>query len=249
MDGHYIRQWILNQQYLVEHPYTHAKPGGWAWTNLAGGVPDADATSGTLLALHKLSDTKDFELAWRGIEWLINLQNRDGGMPTFCKGCGALPFNRSSTDITAHAIRAWTTWFDVATPTQQKRITQAIKAAIKFLGKQKSAQASWAPLWFGNQHAIPEENQVYGTTRVLLALLQLQQHFKLSELQTIDLVSTVDWLLQIQNEDGGWGGEGGIESSIEETSLTIDALCSVSLTKRSEFHGVTLPISWSWWQR
>jgi len=38
--------WLLDQQHRVEHPYTHAAPGGWAWTDLSGGVPDADDTSG-----------------------------------------------------------------------------------------------------------------------------------------------------------------------------------------------------------
>ena len=37
---------LLDQQYQCEHPYTHAAPGGWAWTDLPGGVPDADDTAG-----------------------------------------------------------------------------------------------------------------------------------------------------------------------------------------------------------
>ena len=37
------------------HPYTGAAPGGWAWTPLPGGVPDADDTPGALLALKVLA--------------------------------------------------------------------------------------------------------------------------------------------------------------------------------------------------
>ena len=51
-----IRDWLLAQQYREEHPYTHAAPGGWAWTPLPGGVPDADDTAGALLALRNLGD-------------------------------------------------------------------------------------------------------------------------------------------------------------------------------------------------
>ena len=51
-----IRDWLLAQQYQKEHPYTHAAPGGWAWTDLPGGVPDADDTAGALLALSHLGD-------------------------------------------------------------------------------------------------------------------------------------------------------------------------------------------------
>src|SRR5262245_58281479 len=37
-----VRDWLLEQQFKERHPYTGADPGGWAWTPLPGGVPDAD---------------------------------------------------------------------------------------------------------------------------------------------------------------------------------------------------------------
>jgi squalene-hopene/tetraprenyl-beta-curcumene cyclase len=37
------------------------------------------------------------------------------------------------------------------------------------------------------------------------------------------------WLLSSQNSDGGWGGAVAVESSIEETSLAVDALATVVL--------------------
>src|SRR5579884_1646247 len=47
--------WLLGQQVGIRpwgrHPYTGASPGGWAWTDLAGGVPDCDDTPGAILAL------------------------------------------------------------------------------------------------------------------------------------------------------------------------------------------------------
>ena len=51
-----VRDWLLDQQYTDVHPYTNAAPGGWAWTDLSGGVPDADDTAGALLALARLGD-------------------------------------------------------------------------------------------------------------------------------------------------------------------------------------------------
>src|SRR5687767_551 len=91
-----IRDWLLAQQYRAEHPYTHSAPGGWAWTPLPGGVPDADDTAGALLALRNLGSIDDDvrAAAQMGIRWLVDLQNRDGGMPTFCRGWGKLPFDR-----------------------------------------------------------------------------------------------------------------------------------------------------------
>lgn len=109
-----ITDWLLDQQHLVEHPYTAAEPGGWAWTDLSGGVPDADDTAGALLALRNLAqpDERIIKSVTAGVEWLLQLQNRDGGIPTFCRGWGKLPFDRSGADLTAHAIAAWTVWFD-----------------------------------------------------------------------------------------------------------------------------------------
>jgi squalene-hopene/tetraprenyl-beta-curcumene cyclase len=84
-----IRDWLLRQQHREEHPYTGAAPGGWAWTDRSGGVPDADDTPGALLALALLKDGDDPEAAKAaaaGLEWLLDLQNSDGGIPTFCRG-------------------------------------------------------------------------------------------------------------------------------------------------------------------
>jgi len=48
------RRWILDCQHRRRHPYTGSAPGGWAWTDCPGGVPDADDTSAALVALRKL---------------------------------------------------------------------------------------------------------------------------------------------------------------------------------------------------
>ena len=108
-DRRRLRAWLLAQQFRSQHPYTNAAPGGWAWTDLPGGVPDADDTAGALLALYNLGDIDATvrSAALAGIRWLLDLQNRDGGMPTFCRGWSTMLFDRSSPDLTAHAVRAW----------------------------------------------------------------------------------------------------------------------------------------------
>src|SRR6185312_8007498 len=117
-----ILDWLLKQQYTERHPYTGADPGGWAWTDLPGGVPDCDDTPGAMLAVRSLAVRLDEEsgidafpdpgpprcLQARG--WVIGLQNSDGGFPTFCRGWGTLPFDRSGSDLTAHALRALAAW-------------------------------------------------------------------------------------------------------------------------------------------
>jgi len=214
-----ILAWLLGQQYRVEHPYTHAPPGGWAWTDLTGGVPDADDTPGALLALRRLGASSEArEAVLAGVVWLLDLQNADGGMPTFCRGWGALPFDRSSADLTAHAIRAWLAWSDSLPTPIQKRIHQAVARGLRFLQRGQRSDGAWAPLWFGNQHASTEENLTYGTSRVLLAL---------APLKTPHVATGIAWLLKAQNADGGWGGMAQTPSTVEETGLALEALAAV----------------------
>jgi squalene-hopene/tetraprenyl-beta-curcumene cyclase len=213
-----FRAWLLNQQYRTIHPYTHAAPGGWAWTDLPGGVPDADDTAGALLALRQLGtlDEATREAAIAGVTWLLGLQNRDGGIPTFCRGWGALPFDQSSADITAHAIRAWLAWKDLL-PELDSRLTKAIHRAVKFLARTARPDGTWLPLWFGNQWNEGDENPLYGTARVVNALSQLHEPAALKQ--------AVIWLVKAQQENGGWSGALSGATSVEETALAVEALC------------------------
>jgi squalene-hopene/tetraprenyl-beta-curcumene cyclase len=217
-----LLEWLLGQQYRVEHPYTRAAPGGWAWTDLPGGVPDADDTPGALLALRHLAphDPRCLEAADAGVRWLLDLQNDDGGMPTFCRGWGALPFDRSGADLTAHAIQAWLAWEAELPPTTRSRIPAALERAVRYLARVERTDGSWVPLWFGNQHGEDDQNPTYGTARVLPALQALGSRLPVVEQRS----RAVRWLLEAQAPDGGWGGDRGLEPSIEETALAIYAL-------------------------
>jgi squalene-hopene/tetraprenyl-beta-curcumene cyclase len=221
-----IRDWLLRQQYRELHPYTQAAPGGWAWTDLPGGVPDADDTAGALLALRHLAemDPRVREAAEAGVRWLMGVQNRDGGVPTFCRGWGTLPFDRSSADITAHALRAWQAWRSLVNSHLAAELAQAMRRALHFLRDAQAADGSWAPLWFGNQHADDETNPTYGTSRVLTALAELSAVPEFREAIVGLAARGARWLEQTQNADGGWGGAPQTPSSVEETGLAVEAL-------------------------
>jgi len=219
--------WLLDQQYRVEHPYTLANPGAWAWTDLTGGVPDADDTPGALLALHALdpASPRVREAAIAGVGWLLDLQNRDGGIPTFCRGWGKLPFDRSSCDLTAHTIRAWLAWLHVLPDKLACRVTHAIHRAVDYLSRQQRPDGAWVPLWFGNQHVPGDENPLYGTSRVLKMIEPLDKWRQMEPAALARLAKNgAAYLLAAQNPDGGWGGAASAPSSIEETSLAIEAL-------------------------
>ena len=225
-----IRHWLLGQQWNRVHPYTGAAAGGWAWTDLPGGVPDADDTSGAVVALAQLetaeacvASTDVRRATAAGLDWLAQLANRDGGLPTFCRGWGRLPFDTSCPDITAHAVRAAECWSPFATGADVLSHDQAasqrrmVASARRYLVNAQAADGSWSPLWFGNEHHAHQSNPTYGTARVVLA--------------TLDRRGT-EWLLACMRADGGVGGGPGLTPSIEETALTVEALAHVAAESR-----------------
>ncbi len=207
--------WLLECQHLSRHPYTGARPGGWAWTHLPGGVPDADDTSGALVALHGQTSQRALQAARAGAGWLVGLQNKDGGWPTFCRGWGLLPFDQSSPDITAHAIRALHGWRSL-----DPKGETACECGYDYLRTTQRDDGAWEPLWFGNQAAEGSANPVYGTARVLLAYTEGKRF------GCVEARRGVDYLLGCRNDDGGWGGASGVTSSVEETALAVKALCA-----------------------
>jgi squalene-hopene/tetraprenyl-beta-curcumene cyclase len=155
-----------------------------------------------------------------GIRWLCGLQNRDGGWPTFCRGWGRLPFDRSGADLTAHAIRALDAWNDLVDS------RRAIQRGLAYLSRAQQVDGSWIPLWFGNQDHPGEENPVYGTAKVLLAYRDLKL------LDGLPARRGLNWLVASQNADGGWGGGAAVRqrtggqwmSTVEETALAVEAV-------------------------
>ena len=236
--------WLLSCQHRCRHPFTGADPGGWGWTNLSGAVPDADDTPGALLALAAWRDSPSSnerdrarvnEAATAGVEWLLSLQNSNGGWPTFCRGWGKLPFDRSGADLTAHVLRAFKTWWDLPFG---RRLQRAVDRGFRFLAQCQREDGSWIPLWFGNQDHPEEENPVYGTAKVLLAYRDWERG------DTEQAQAGLAWLCTAQNDDGGWGGgaavanssQDGQQSSVEETALAIETLATVNLAEGQQTH-------------
>lgn len=260
--------WHLGCQHVERHPFTGADPGGWGWTDLSGAVPDGDDTPGAILALCRMRRHADVGRQQKidraiesGIDWLLGLQNRDGGWPTFCRGWGKLPFDRSSTDLTAHAIRAIAAYQSVFRSSQglsshdrrARELNAAVKNGHRFLIRHQQADGGWLPLWFGNQDHPKEENTIYGTSRVLLMLASESSSGRGDARTETAMNRAVCAFCDWQNDDGGWGGGTSraayeasrgdsedanhsqsvqIESTVEETGLAIEALAEA-------FHATT----------
>ena len=223
LDLEQVKTWLSRCQWKTRDPYAGAAPGGWAWTPLPGGVPDADDTSAALLAL-MMSNYREILVLKHGVNWLLKLQNNDGGMPTFCRGWGQLPFDQSCTDITAHALRVFDLYGKLFPHEVTIHIQSAVDKAVEFLRREQRTDGSWLPLWFGSQDHPHKKNPVYGTSKVLLALKKEQPSMRDRGL---------DYLLSVQQEDGGFGGHKHGKASIEETGLALKAMCQFDRTERA----------------
>ena len=217
---------LKNNQTKAEHPFTGAKAGGWGWSDLSGSVPDGDDTSGALIALHHLTGGIRCKGVKSGVKWLMALQNNDGGMPTFCKGWGKLPFDRSSADITAHTLLALGSWRKQLPAALQIQVENSEKRLLAWLETHQAEDGSWTPLWFGDQDSDDEASPVYGTATALDYLAQLSFSSTMTQ-------RGIEFLLQSQNEDGGWGGKKGVESKATLTGKALSALAGYADTPKA----------------
>jgi squalene-hopene/tetraprenyl-beta-curcumene cyclase len=203
---------------------------------LRGTLEDRGADPSRVAQLPRLPDLsfEDRPAIQDGLHWLLDLQNRDGGWPTFCRGWGTLPFDRSGADLTAHALRALAAWkaqmqidqvYHAACRGQihfagfpLALFEQDIASGLRYLETRQRPDGSWLPLWFGGQHSPGDENPTYGTARVLAAYRDL-------DMINDDCAQRgIAWLVAAQNPDGGWGGAPGTPSTIEETALAVEIL-------------------------
>lgn len=172
--------------------------------------------------------------AVEGLRWLLKIQNSDGGWPTFCRGWGKLPFDRSGTDLTAHASRALEKWNEIndlhqtepppSFETWEDCILEAVANGSGYLHRQQQPDGTWLPLWFGNQCHSRESNPIYGTSKALA----LQMRYK-----HLVFWKQRNWFIEQQNADGGWGSgiwnnaqQAELISSVEETALALEVMIS-----------------------
>ena len=196
-------EWLLSKQVLGPGDWQvknkDAEPGGWAFEFRNDFYPDVDDTAFVLMALQRVKypDPACMEAAMRrGIQWLLSMQNRDGGWGAFDRDndrnflCN-IPFadhnamiDPSTADVTARVVEClgrfgWSAGHPV------------IGRAVSFLLKDQCKDGSWFGRW--------GVNYVYGTSGVLRAL------------ETVSLATrefcqrAVHWLRSVQKVDGSFG--------------------------------------------
>src|ERR1700675_3097957 len=195
--------WLLTKQILGGGDWQiknkDAEPGGWAFEYRNDFYPDWDAPAFVLMALQrvKFPDEKRMEAALRrGVQWLLSMQNRDGGWGAFDRDndkmilCN-IPFadhnamiDPSTADVTARVLECLGRF---GWPAEHS----AIQRAVKFLLKDQCEDGSWFGRW--------GVNYVYGTSGALRAL------------ETVSLTAkefcqrAVSWVRAVQKADGSFG--------------------------------------------
>jgi squalene-hopene/tetraprenyl-beta-curcumene cyclase len=145
------------------------------------------------------SGGKEYDTAIaRGREWIEGLQSRDGGWAAFDVNnleyyLNNIPFSDHGAlldppteDVTARCISM------LAQLGETAETSKAVADGIAYLRRTQLAEGSWYGRW--------GLNYIYGTWSVLCALNAAGVDH-----QDPMMRKAVDWLVSIQNSDGGWG--------------------------------------------
>jgi squalene-hopene/tetraprenyl-beta-curcumene cyclase len=176
------------------------EPAGWHFQFHNEFYPDIDDTAMVLLALQRtaLADSPEVRAATeRGLNWLLAMQNRDGGWAAFDVDIDnevltKVPFadhnamlDPSCADITARIL-------ELLGALGYSAEHPAAKRALDYLWRTQEPQGCWYGRW--------GVNYIYGTWQVLQGLESLGCATDDSRLQR-----AADWLEAVQQPCGGWG--------------------------------------------
>ena len=195
--------WLLANQVLGPGDWQEKNPGvppgGWVFEFRNDFYPDVDDTAFVLMALQRVDHPDPARLqaaARRGTEWLVSMQNRDGGWGGFEKDndrqfLNHIPFadhnamlDPSSADVTARVLECLgRNGWPASHPVLQR--------ALAYLSREQTPEGPWYGRW--------GVNYIYGTSGVLRAL------------ETVRVTGrefcqrAAEWLRTVQNPDGGFG--------------------------------------------
>eukprot|EP00823_Brevimastigomonas_motovehiculus_P009154 TRINITY_DN8812_c0_g1_i1.p1 TRINITY_DN8812_c0_g1~~TRINITY_DN8812_c0_g1_i1.p1 ORF type:complete len:743 (+),score=179.20 TRINITY_DN8812_c0_g1_i1:54-2231(+) len=202
---------ISTGQYLAAHQQAN---GGVPFGVDFEYAPDTDDTAETIMVWLRLGMKKE---AQAGIDWLLTMQNPNGGWPAFdVNKEGSLLyeamarqlmdsaelFDPSSVDVTAHILEALgLAGYTSAHP--------QVKAALEYMRKEQLLPSKGI---FTNRAVDPNVhgamsgrwglNYVYGTGAALVGAYRVGGA---EEMRQPYIFEAVKWLHLHQNTDGGWG--------------------------------------------
>jgi squalene-hopene/tetraprenyl-beta-curcumene cyclase len=195
-------EWLKDRQVLdvkgdwaEERP--DVRPGGWAFQYWNDYYPDLDDTAVVAMALHRFDAPRYEEAISRGREWVEGLQSKNGGWGAFDADnvyyyLNNIPFadhgallDPPTDDVTGRCL-------GLLMQLGAKASDPAVARGVDFLRNSQLKDGSWFGRW--------GVNYIYGTWSALAGLNAVG----LATDETM-IRRAADWLVSIQNEDGGWG--------------------------------------------
>jgi squalene-hopene/tetraprenyl-beta-curcumene cyclase len=197
-------RWLLDKEVRTRGDWQTRLPGvepsGWHFQFHNERYPDVDDTAMVLLALERTAMAERAEVraaAKRAIDWVMAMQNRDGGWAAFDVNIDnqvltKVPFadhnamlDPSCADITARVV-------EVLGKFGYRADHPAVARALEYLWATQEPEGSWYGRW--------GVNYIYGTWQVLLGLRAIE--FPLDHPR---VRMAADWLESVQQPGGGWG--------------------------------------------
>jgi len=183
----------------------NVRPGGWAFQYANPHYPDVDDTAVVVMAMDradKLTNSSAYrESIARAREWVVGMQSSDGGWGAFepentqyylnnipFSDHGAL-LDPPTADVSGRCLSMLTQLGETAATSEPAR------RALDYMLKEQEPDGSWYGRW--------GMNYIYGTWTALCSL-------NAAGLGADDprMKRAAQWLLSIQNKDGGWGEDG-----------------------------------------
>ena len=201
--------WLVPKQILdvkgdwaVKRP--DVRPGGWAFQYNNAHYPDLDDTAVVVMSMDRMQrmaggHSYDAAIA-RGREWIEGMQSDDGGWAAFDVNnleyyLNNIPFSDHGAlldppteDVTGRCLSM------LAQLGETVQSSKHVAAGVEYLRRTQHAEGSWYGRW--------GMNYIYGTWSVLCALNVVGVGH-----QDPMIRKASDWLVSVQNEDGGWGAD------------------------------------------
>jgi squalene-hopene/tetraprenyl-beta-curcumene cyclase len=199
--------WLLSKQTRLPGDWSErnsAPPGGWYFEHRNEFYPDVDDTCMALMVLahararDDVPEAEQHAALERGLAWMLQMQNRDGGWAAFDRDndkhwLTQIPFadhnamiDPSTADITARVLECLS-HFPGYGPSHP-----AVIRALDFVRRDQTPDGSWYGRW--------GVNYLYGTWQVLRGLRAIG-----AAMDAPHVHRATRWLVDHQNADGGWG--------------------------------------------
>jgi squalene-hopene/tetraprenyl-beta-curcumene cyclase len=181
------------------------RPGGWAFQYANPHYPDVDDTAVVAMAMHRAAELTrsnvDREAIARAREWIVGMQSSDGGWGAFepentqyylnnipFSDHGAL-LDPPTADVSGRCLSM------LAQLGELPGNSEPARRAYGYLLAEQEDDGSWYGRW--------GMNYIYGTWTALCALNAAGIAH-----DDVRIKRAAQWLISIQNEDGGWGEDG-----------------------------------------